>query len=147
MNTVKLVLSIILFGSFQWAAAQSYPSRPIRMVVAFPPGGSTDLSARALGERLAAALGSRCWWKNSPAQRQHRRRVGRAQRTHGYTLFMAATSLPFAGVFSQALLGPTEGFRADLARRDGADHRRVHPSLPASTPAELIAHSRATPAS
>ena len=31
--------------------------RPIRMVVAFPPGGSTDLAARALGEKLAAALG------------------------------------------------------------------------------------------
>ena len=37
--------------------AQSWPARPIRMIVAFAPGGFTDIAARVLAERLAAALG------------------------------------------------------------------------------------------
>jgi tripartite-type tricarboxylate transporter receptor subunit TctC len=39
------------------AAAQDYPSRPINMVIPFPPGGNTDLMARALQPELAKALG------------------------------------------------------------------------------------------
>ena len=40
-----------------WALAQAYPSKPIHIVVPFPPGGSTDLLARRIGEKLAAAWG------------------------------------------------------------------------------------------
>ena len=39
------------------AAAQSYPSRPITIIVPFPPGGATDVLARFLGERLRETLG------------------------------------------------------------------------------------------
>ena len=48
------------------ALAQGFPSKPIRMVVAFPPGGSTDLAARALGEKLATALGQPVIVDNKP---------------------------------------------------------------------------------
>ena len=41
----------------QAAVAQTYPDRPVRIVVSFPPGGSTDFSARILSEHLPRALG------------------------------------------------------------------------------------------
>src|SRR5688572_19983487 len=38
-------------------AADSYPSRPVRLIVGYPPGGSTDIAARLIGQKLSAALG------------------------------------------------------------------------------------------
>ncbi|MGZ5681988.1 MAG: Bug family tripartite tricarboxylate transporter substrate binding protein [Burkholderiales bacterium] len=55
-----VVLSIVVWGLFATKAhvqAQSYPARPIRFVVPFPPGGSTDTYARIIGGRLGEALG------------------------------------------------------------------------------------------
>jgi len=48
------------------AAAQAWPARPIRIVVPFPPGGSTDLLARRLGERMTASLGQTVIVENRP---------------------------------------------------------------------------------
>src|SRR3981189_513858 len=50
-------LVLAFFSSIAGAQAQSYPSRPITLVVPFPPGGSTDTAARIMAERMRAPLG------------------------------------------------------------------------------------------
>ena len=88
------------------AGAQCYPSAAVRLVVAFPPGGSTDLAARALGEKLPRRSASPSWSRTSPAPAATSAPSGRARAPDGYTLLMAATSFAAApGVLRQAVAG------------------------------------------
>ncbi|MEY3872515.1 MAG: putative extracytoplasmic binding receptor, partial [Pseudomonadota bacterium] len=54
---LKLAASIGLAMVTGWAAAQSYPAKPVRLVVPFPPGGATDILARAISIKAAEKLG------------------------------------------------------------------------------------------
>src|ERR671923_58817 len=48
------------------AAAETYPSRPVRWIVGYPPGGSTDIMARLIGQRLSERLGQQFVVENKP---------------------------------------------------------------------------------
>ena len=52
-----MFLATVVAGAPGGAAAQSYPSRPIALIVPYPPGGGVDLIGRLVGQRLSAALG------------------------------------------------------------------------------------------
>jgi tripartite-type tricarboxylate transporter receptor subunit TctC len=57
MSRLLVALSLAVLAGVAGAQAQSYPSRPITLVVPFPPGGSTDTAARIMAERMRAPLG------------------------------------------------------------------------------------------
>jgi len=57
MRKCLVALALTIIASIAGAQAQSYPSRPITLVVPFPPGGSTDAAARIMAERMRAPLG------------------------------------------------------------------------------------------
>lgn len=58
MRTWKLAVAVAVGVLMtQWAAAQAYPNRPIRLIIAVPPGGAADFTARIIAQRLADALG------------------------------------------------------------------------------------------
>jgi tripartite-type tricarboxylate transporter receptor subunit TctC len=147
----------ILFASLVAAAvigaagpvpAQSYPTRPVRIVVPFGPGSGTDIGTRILGQHLSAALGQPIVVENRPGA------AGTTAATHvaeaapdGYTLLMGTNSthgansvlqrnLPYDPLRSFVPIAPVGMFPAFLA---------VHPSIPANTPAELVAYARANP--
>jgi len=61
-----LVLGVIACATMPPASAQTYPTKPVQLVVAFPPGGVGDIVARAVSDKLARALGQPVNVENRP---------------------------------------------------------------------------------
>jgi tripartite-type tricarboxylate transporter receptor subunit TctC len=70
MRTLTLLLSLILAGAGANASAQTYPTKPVRLIVGFAPGGAADFVARALGDALGRVLGHGIVIENRAGQNQ-----------------------------------------------------------------------------
>src|SRR5437016_4739398 len=90
----RLALATCLAMLASTALAQSYPTRPIRFILPFPPGGATDVIARTVGQPLAARLGQPVVVENRPGSNGNiaAEAVARS-RPDGYTLMLASDSL------------------------------------------------------
>ncbi len=148
MKTLKLLIAGLAAAlSAQLACAQVFPSKAIRMVVAFPPGGSTDLAARSLGEKLAASMGQPVVIDNKPGASGN---IGAdfvaKSPPDGYTLLMAATSFATAPAFFPKLsFDPVKDFAPVSMVATVPIIVVVSPSIPAYNPRDLIAYSKANP--
>jgi tripartite-type tricarboxylate transporter receptor subunit TctC len=127
------------------ARAQAYPTRPVRLVVGFAPGGSNDIVARLIGQRLSERLNQPFVIENRPGAGTNiaTEAVVRAP-ADGYTLLLAGTSQ----VISASLYEKVNfNFIRDVAPVAGIDREPfvmlVHPSVPAKTVPELIAYAKA----
>jgi tripartite-type tricarboxylate transporter receptor subunit TctC len=129
------------------AAAQSYPTKPIRLVVPFPAGGTTDLLARTVGQRLTMAWGQPVIIENRPGAGAT---IGAdyVAKAHpdGYTLLMAAVHHTIAANYYKAL--PYD-LRKDLAPVSVVaivpNVLVVRPDLPVASVQELVAYAKANP--
>ena len=142
-----IALFLLFFVSLS-VAAQSYPSRPIRIVVPFAPGGSADLVARVLGHGLTESLGQQVVVENRPGAsgmigNEH---VARSA-PDGYTLTIGTLG-PFA--VNQTLFAkvPYDNMRdfAPITLTGISSHILVaHPSLPVQNVNDLIALAKSKP--
>jgi tripartite-type tricarboxylate transporter receptor subunit TctC len=136
-----------LFG--RHAYAQAYPSRPVHWIVPFPPGGGTDVLARAMGEWLGGRLGQPFVIENRPGAGAN---IGTAAAVHappdGYTLLLAASVNAINATLYRNL--PFD-FSRDIAPVAAIvrlpNLMVVHPSVPAATVSEFIAYAKAHPGS
>ena len=130
------------------AAAQTYPDRPVRILVGYPPGGGTDLVARLVAQPLGERWGQPVIVENRPGAAAiiATEAVAKAK-PDGYTLLMAyATELAVnPATFKKLPYDPVRDL-APIARLGSAPLvMAVHPSLPAQTVAELVALAKAKP--
>jgi tripartite-type tricarboxylate transporter receptor subunit TctC len=129
------------------ALAQAYPQRPIRLIVPFPPGGSTDVSARLLAQELGARLGQSIVTENRPGAGTMigNEAVSRAA-PDGYTLLYAASSIAITPSLNRSV---TFDPRRDIAPVSMFIQAPLiivaNRQMPFSTVPELIAHARANP--
>jgi tripartite-type tricarboxylate transporter receptor subunit TctC len=129
------------------ARAQAYPTRPVRIVVGFTPGGPTDIAARLIGQWLSERLGQQFVIENRPGAATNiaTEAVVNAP-SDGYTLLLVATAGAINATLYQKL---NFNFRRDIAPVAGIIRAPlvlvVHPSFPAKTVPEFIAYAKANP--
>lgn len=128
-------------------AQDAYPSRPVRIVVPFSPGGAADIMSRLLAERLTAKLGQTVIVENKPGGGTMIASdyVARAA-PDGYTLLMAASSLGIApSTYAKVNYDPIKDFTPVSQVASVVHVLEVHPSIPAKNVGELIAYLKANP--
>src|SRR5262245_54769128 len=130
------------------APAQTYPNRPIRMIVPFPPGGPIDVMARLVADRMAAPLGQHIVIENRPgAGAAIGSKAAAGAEPDGYTLlFGSSGSLAVTpALYKNAGYDPVTSFAPVAAVSSGALVHAVTPSLPVKTVQELVAYAKANP--
>src|SRR5262249_53069754 len=125
----------------QPAAAQTYPDRPITLVVPYPAGGGNDVLARLVAEKMASSLGGSIVVENrGGAGGTIATRQGAKSAPDGYTLLIATSSLAInPSLYPNAGYDPRKDFAPIGLIASSANVVLVHPSLAARSIAELIA--------
>ena len=129
------------------AKAQAYPSRPVRIVVGFPPGGPTDTAARLIGQSLSERLGQQFVIENRPGAGSNLGTEGVVRAPpDGHTLLLAASANAINATLYDKL---NFNFIRDIAPVAAINREPlvmlVNPSFPAKTVPEFIAYARANP--
>lgn len=149
MSALRWLLSGVVAAATlaaPWAGAQTWPTKPVRLVVTFPPGGSSDVVARQLGPLLSERLGQAIVVDNKPGAGAT---IGAAEVARaapdGYTLMMANTApvslSPF--MLDPAPYDPLKSFTYVAYVGSVPNVFVVHPSVPAKTIPEFIAWAKA----
>ena len=130
------------------AAANSYPEKPVTMVVPFPPGGSSDMVARTLGPKLSTSLGQSFVVENQAGATGAigAARVKRAP-ADGYTILVASIGVYATNPFLQKGLqyDPAKDFDLLTVAVRAPNVLVANPSVPANTVAELIDYLKKNP--
>lgn len=129
------------------AQAQSYPTKPITLVVPFPPGGPTDQVARVLAQKLTEQMGQSVVVDNKPGANGN---IGGAQVAKaagdGYTLLYNTSSVTLSPALYKNLAYDVQKDLAPVALTAVVPLALVvHPSIPASTVREFVEYARAHP--
>jgi tripartite-type tricarboxylate transporter receptor subunit TctC len=134
--------------SAQQAHAQAYPTRPVRLIVPFAPGGANDLVSRLVGQKLAAGLGQAVVIENRAGAGGTIGLDACAKSPpDGYTLVMApASALTVAPALNPKLpYDPVRDFAPVAGVASGPNVLAVHPTVPAASLTEFLALARAKP--
>lgn len=147
-SSVCIILAVTLccaVGSYCWA--QGYPTRPMRMIVPFPPGGGTDILARIISQKLGERLGQQVIVDNRPgAATNIGMELAARAAPDGYTLLMASI-----GLAANPSLYPKMGFDPlrDLAPVTlvamAPTVLSVHPSVTARTVKQFVSLVQSKP--
>ena len=144
----RLTIALLALGVAGVAAAQPYPSRAIRIVVPFTPGGPQDVNARLIGQKLTEAWGQPVVVENRPAAGGvvATEYVTRAP-ADGYTLLMGnPTPLTIApGLYEKLAYDPLRQLAPVILVTQTASVFVVHPSVPAKTIPELVQLAKSRP--
>ena len=147
-HAVRLLIApALLAAALSTAMAQSYPNKPVRLIVPFAPGGFTDVVARILGQKLSASMGQQFVIENKAGAGSTIGTdfVAKAA-PDGYTLVMVSTTHVISPwIYKSMPYDPIKSFTVVSKLVDSAYVLLANPKLPANNVQELIALAKAAP--
>ena len=149
MLTRVLGVFPIVFSCVNSVSAQTYPERPIRLIVSYPPGGGTDVTARTIVGKLSEGLGRQVVIDNRPGGGSTigTDLVAKAI-PDGYTLLMSDTTFGILpGLYAKLPFDALRDFQPITQLTGVPGALVVHPALPANSVKELVALAKAKPGS
>ena len=143
----RIAFGFALAAAAAAALAQGFPSKPVRLVVPFPPGGSTDIAARLVELRLAELWRQPVVVENKPGAAANigAEFVARSP-ADGHTQLLATTALAAsAALYDKLPYDPQRDLSPVLFVAAIPNLLMLHPSVPAATPQAFVAHVKANP--
>jgi len=149
MRILNILPAVLLALTGLVQAQDSYPTKPVRIIVAYPAGGANDIVARAIGQELAQELGQPMVIENkSGAAGIIGADAAAKSPPDGYTLFMAAGAHTLAPSLHKSLpYDIVRDFQPVSLAALGTYLLVVHPSVPANSVKELIELAKSKPGS
>ena len=145
-SSFVLVCAALLTGSAGESDAQQYPSRPVRVIIPFAPGGGSDILARQLAPKLNEYFGQSFVVDNrGGAGGLIGTELAAKAVPDGYTLIVHSGSYAANAALYKSTSVPVSAFATVVEIGYSPFLVAVHPSVPARTIAELMAHSKQTP--
>ena len=127
-------------------SAQQYPAKPVKIIVAFPPGGVSDLVGRIIAQRLTAVLGQPVIVENKPgAAGMIGTEAALKAPPDGYTLTMISSAYTTASALNKLNFDPIGDITPIIQISREPFVVAVTPSLPVKNIRELVAHAKANP--
>jgi tripartite-type tricarboxylate transporter receptor subunit TctC len=144
----KILVALLAAALTSVALAQAWPTKPVRFIVPYPPGGTSDILARTISEKLAAALGQPVLVENMPGANGNLGAdyVAKAA-PDGYTFLLAdigAIAIS-PSVYASLPFDPVKNFTPVTMVAYSPHILVVHPSVPAKSVAELVAPAKSKP--
>ncbi|MBI3067782.1 MAG: tripartite tricarboxylate transporter substrate binding protein [Betaproteobacteria bacterium] len=144
----RFAFSIALAGIACAAAAQQYPGKALRIIVPFAAGGTTDILARIVGERLSEQWGQPVIVDNRPgAAGNIAAELAARSAPDGHTLFLGSmgTQSMNVSLYSNLAFDPAKDFAPVSLIANSVNLLLVHPSVPASSVKQMIELARSKP--
>ena len=140
-------LSLLLLIACGYAQAQTYPVKPIRFVVGFPPGGTNDIVARALGQKLTEQMGQQFIIENRGGANSAiaSEMFAKTAAPDGYTIMLNAPGHATNPSMMKLNFDSMRDFAFISIAAESVNLLVTHPSFPPRTVKEMIAFSKARP--
>src|SRR5215510_12391647 len=147
MRVAALVFGCVLTPAVAYAQQADYPSRPLRLILPFPPGGSTDLLGRTLAEKLGDSLRQPVVPENRPgAGGNVGAKAAARSAPDGYTLVLCAPSLAISpSLYRKLNYDPLRDLVPVALVANIPNLFVLHPTVPARSLAELAQYARDHP--
>lgn len=142
---MRLLLVVLSFCVPAVAVGQAYPAKPVRMLLAFPPGGPTDINARIFAQKLSEQMGQQVVVDNKPGAGGN---VGATEAAKaaadGYTIFYNTSAISIApALYPNIQFDPVRDFAPVALTATVPLVLAIHPGLPAKNLQEFLAYAKA----